>query len=218
MLAFSSGRGPLPRRIALCVIIVPSREQAVEARVLLGTGASGNDDDLLDWKLVGVRGCRTGKQWQWCRLPAQRAAASSLGCSAGRSRLRAVPVHASTALLPTAYRPALSSPHPLVLASSRTTAMAPTLGEQLEGVHPMTTPDDNLHAEAVIKADPRIVALVAERYGVTDVHTQLSIDTWACHDAPGHLHARRLMQVRLACLPAWIPDVLRVGKGGGGVQ
>lgn len=116
MLAFSSGRGPQPRRIALCVIIVPSREQAVEARVLLGGGASGTmDDTMLEWKL-------------------------------------------------------------------------------LEGVHPMTTPDDNFYAEAIVKADPRIVALVAERYGVTDVDTQLSVDTWACHDAPDHLNARRLMQ------------------------
>jgi Cu2+-containing amine oxidase len=64
----------------------------------------------------------------------------------------------------------------------------------LDGVHPMTTPDDNDHAEAIMKADPEIRRLVAERYGITDP-AHLACDTWACHNAPAHLQSRRLMQV-----------------------
>lgn len=35
---------------------------------------------------------------------------------------------------------------------------------QLQGVHPLTTPDDNSYAEAVVKADPKIAQLLKERY------------------------------------------------------
>lgn len=64
----------------------------------------------------------------------------------------------------------------------------------LQGVHPLTTPDDNSYAEAVVKADPKIAQLLKERYGITDVAGQLICDTWACHNAPDHLNHRRLMQ------------------------
>mmetsp|Transcript_22566 Transcript_22566/g.67197 ORF Transcript_22566/g.67197 Transcript_22566/m.67197 type:complete len:731 (-) Transcript_22566:1085-3277(-) len=63
----------------------------------------------------------------------------------------------------------------------------------LEGVHPMTTPDDNDLAEAIMKSDPTVLRLVAERYGIRDA-AQLACDTWACHNAPKHLNQRRLMQ------------------------
>ncbi|KAG1658854.1 hypothetical protein FOA52_008811 [Chlamydomonas sp. UWO 241] len=63
----------------------------------------------------------------------------------------------------------------------------------LDGVHPMTTPDDNDYAEAIMKADPEIRRLVAKRYGITDP-ANLACDTWACHNAPAHLQSRRLMQ------------------------
>ncbi|GLI66897.1 hypothetical protein VaNZ11_010924 [Volvox africanus] len=64
----------------------------------------------------------------------------------------------------------------------------------LEGLQPLTSPDDNTDAEAVVKSDPRIAQLLKERYGIVDVRNQLICDTWACHNAPEHLNHRRLMQ------------------------
>ncbi|PNH03386.1 Primary amine oxidase, partial [Tetrabaena socialis] len=71
---------------------------------------------------------------------------------------------------------------------------AVTSWKNLDGVHPLTSPDDNTEAEAVVKACPRIAQLMAERYGITDIKNQLICDTWACHNAPEHLNHRRLMQ------------------------
>ncbi len=52
----------------------------------------------------------------------------------------------------------------------------------------------------IIKADEGVRALLAERYGITDLGLLLC-DTWACHGAPEHLNNRRLMQV-------WGSDVM----------
>ncbi|GAX75117.1 hypothetical protein CEUSTIGMA_g2561.t1 [Chlamydomonas eustigma] len=64
---------------------------------------------------------------------------------------------------------------------------------KLDGTHPMTTPEDNDMAERIMKADPVLRNLVAQRYGITDMD-KVVCDTWACHNAPAHLNSRRLMQ------------------------
>ena len=60
--------------------------------------------------------------------------------------------------------------HPLHL-------LHPCLPAQLDGVHPMTTPDDNTLAEAIMKADPALRRLLAERYSITDMD-KVACDTW----------------------------------------
>ena len=49
---------------------------------------------------------------------------------------------------------------------------------QIDGVQPMCTIDDALDAEAIVHADPLVAKIVKERYGVTDVKTQLVADPW----------------------------------------
>lgn len=44
-------------------------------------------------------------------------------------------------------------------------------------MHPMTTPDDNNLAEEIMKADPTLRRLLAERYGMTDMD-KVACDTW----------------------------------------
>jgi hypothetical protein len=60
----------------------------------------------------------------------------------------------------------------------------------------MTTPDDNFYAEDIVKANPRVRALITEKYGISeaDMDEVLICDTWALHNAPPHLNHRRLMQ------------------------
>lgn len=48
---------------------------------------------------------------------------------------------------------------------------------QLPGLHPMTTPDDNNLAEEIMKADPTLRRLLAERYGIIDMD-KVACDTW----------------------------------------
>ncbi|GFR44735.1 hypothetical protein Agub_g6063 [Astrephomene gubernaculifera] len=93
----------------------------------------------------------------------------------------------------------LGAPGAAAGAATPPPAPAPVAAEvvswkELEGVQPLTTPDDNFEAEAVVRADPRVAQLLAERYGVTDVANQLICDTWACHHAPQEFNHRRLMQ------------------------
>ena len=49
---------------------------------------------------------------------------------------------------------------------------------QVPGVQPMCTIDDALEAESIILNDPIIANLVKERYGITDVKSQLVADPW----------------------------------------
>ena len=49
---------------------------------------------------------------------------------------------------------------------------------QVPGVQPMCTIDDALEAEAIILNDPVVAKLVKQRYGITDVKTQLVADPW----------------------------------------
>ena len=60
----------------------------------------------------------------------------------------------------------------------------------------MTTPDDNFYAEDIVKANPRVRALITEKYGISEAEMDevLICDTWALHNAPPHLNHRRLMQ------------------------
>ncbi len=68
----------------------------------------------------------------------------------------------------------LARPIPLPLAHSR-----PSAAPQLEGVHPLTSPDDNSEGEAIMKASPVLRRAVAERYGLSEaeIDEQLVCDT-----------------------------------------
>ena len=63
-------------------------------------------------------------------------------------------------------------------------------GDQLAG-QPLATPDDCLLAEAVVRADPGVTALLLER-GIEP--STLFLDPWAVHAAPRS--TMRLIQVR----------------------
>jgi primary-amine oxidase len=63
-------------------------------------------------------------------------------------------------------------------------------GDQLAG-QPLATPDDCLLAEAVVRADPGVTALLVER-GIEP--STLFLDPWAVHAAPRS--KMRLIQVR----------------------
>lgn len=63
----------------------------------------------------------------------------------------------------------------------------------LEGVQPLTTPEDNFFAEDIVKADPYVRSLLQDRYGIEDV-SSIVVDTWAVHCGPENLNNRRLMQ------------------------
>ncbi|KAG1660812.1 hypothetical protein FOA52_010236 [Chlamydomonas sp. UWO 241] len=39
----------------------------------------------------------------------------------------------------------------------------------IEGVQALATPDDCIEAEAIAKADPRVIAMLKDKYGVTDM-------------------------------------------------
>lgn len=73
--------------------------------------------------------------------------------------------------------------------------------QQLEGVQPTTTPDDNVLAEHIIMSDPRIRQLLAERYGITDPDL-IVFDPWSLHGTPEKYKGRRLMQVQLRAAAA----------------
>ena len=47
---------------------------------------------------------------------------------------------------------------------------------QLEGVHPTVTIEDCLEAEEIVKADPGIIKLLHERYGLTP--ERVAFDPW----------------------------------------
>jgi len=87
--------------------------------------------------------------------------------------------------------PPLGSPPEALAAGSP--AVAVVAWQELPGVQPMTTPDDNATAEEIMKADPEVRRLLRERYAITDM-ASVACDTWACHGAPDHLNHRRLMQ------------------------
>lgn len=67
---------------------------------------------------------------------------------------------------------------------------------QVEGVQPTTTPDDNVLAEHIIMADPRIRQLLRERYDISDPDL-IVFDPWTLHGTPEGYEGRRLMQVRV---------------------
>ncbi|WIA30543.1 hypothetical protein OEZ86_000626 [Tetradesmus obliquus] len=65
--------------------------------------------------------------------------------------------------------------------------------QKLEGVEPLASPDDCFEAEAIAKADPQVVELLAER-GFTDL-ALVACDPWSVHAPPQQLQGRRLMQL-----------------------
>lgn len=52
-----------------------------------------------------------------------------------------------------------------------------------EGVQALATPDDCFDAEAIAKADPDVQALLAEKYGITDLE-MVACDPWSVHLPP----------------------------------
>jgi primary-amine oxidase len=61
------------------------------------------------------------------------------------------------------------------------------------GVQPLATPDDCFDAEAIVKADPAIQKLLADKYGITNMDLVVC-DPWSVHLPPAHLKNRRLIQ------------------------
>ncbi|KAI7844182.1 hypothetical protein COHA_002317 [Chlorella ohadii] len=53
-----------------------------------------------------------------------------------------------------------------------------TAWKQMDGVQAALTPDDVLECEAVLKRNPRFRAIMAQRYGISDVDTELAVDPW----------------------------------------
>nr|WHU50174.1 copper amine oxidase [Chlamydomonas reinhardtii] len=165
-LAFERGAVPRPPRVAEVVLVLPQSAGVAEALVRLA-------------------------------LPPAAAEAAPLGPP---------PPPASVAVWPAASAsPSASSPSTPGAPFIGPDTVAPPCAElgaqlllwrKLEGVHPLTSPDDNSEAEAIMKASPVLRQAVAERYGLSEaeIDEQLMCDTWACHNAPRHLAGRRLMQ------------------------
>ena len=64
---------------------------------------------------------------------------------------------------------------------------------RVEGAQPTATPDDCELAEHIILADAKVMAMVAERYGIHDA-SRVVFDPWTLHGTPAGLEGRRLMQ------------------------
>ena len=56
-------------------------------------------------------------------------------------------------------------------------------GVQVEGVQPLASPEDCFDAEAIAKANPEVVSLLKERYGISDLDL-VACDPWSVHCAP----------------------------------
>lgn len=65
--------------------------------------------------------------------------------------------------------------------------------KMLDGVQPLTNPDDNASVEVIAKSDPRVVQLIKERYEMEDM-SKVIVDPWSVHGPPEHLKHKRLMQ------------------------
>ncbi|KAI8475788.1 MAG: copper amine oxidase [Monoraphidium minutum] len=63
----------------------------------------------------------------------------------------------------------------------------------MDGLQPTATPDDCTLAEEIILKDKRVMAMVAERYGITDP-ALIVFDPWTLHGTPAGYEGRRLMQ------------------------
>jgi len=55
--------------------------------------------------------------------------------------------------------------------------------KKVEGVQPLASPEDCFDAEAIAKADPEVVSLLKERYGISDLDL-VACDPWSVHSAP----------------------------------
>jgi len=50
------------------------------------------------------------------------------------------------------------------------------------GVQPLITPEDCFEAEKICKADAKVCAMLAERYGITNVEVDVACDPWSVHE------------------------------------
>ena len=68
------------------------------------------------------------------------------------------------------------TPIPPSPVTQRPPCASPTL-LQMEGVQPALTYDDVMEAEAALKKNVQFLALMADRFGITDME-QLAVDPW----------------------------------------
>jgi primary-amine oxidase len=94
------------------------------------------------------------------------------------------------------------------------------------GTQPMLTPDDCFLAENIVKQSKEVQTVLMERYGITDVNTQVAADPWSVHladdydramtrpalDDPNirHLPCRRLVQTFLYQRTIWEGEELQL--------
>jgi primary-amine oxidase len=84
----------------------------------------------------------------------------------------------------------------VVLTLSSAAAAQVTSWVSVEGVQPLITPEDCIDAEAIVKADPQIQALLKDKYAITDMD-MVVCDPWSVHLPP---FAGRLVQVILVAI------------------
>eukprot|EP00953_Heterococcus_sp_UTEX-ZZ885_P014549 8230-Heterococcus_DN1.PRE.2 len=86
--------------------------------------------------------------------------------------------------------PGAGDVYEVVLTLSSGAAAQVTSWVSVEGVQPLITPEDCLDAEAIVKADPQIQALLKDKYAITDMD-MVVCDPWSVHLPP---FAGRLVQ------------------------
>ena len=156
MLAYLRGDGPRPARRALAVLEVTAEPYAVIEAVVDLEGAQG---EVLSWKEV-----RPGAGLGWGR---GLDLLDSLGWGSAGHRDGL----AGVACCPRRRRRQRSCPLP---AAARRARPAPP---QMVGVQPCLTIDDVVESEERLKANPEFLALMASRYGITDMQL-LAVDPW----------------------------------------
>jgi Copper amine oxidase, N2 domain len=91
--------------------------------------------------------------------------------------------------------PGAGDVYEVVLTLSNAAAAKVTSWVSVEGVQPLITPEDCFDAEAIVKADPQIQALLKDKYAITDMD-MVVCDPWSVHLPP---FAGRLVQVNTTC-------------------
>ena len=71
----------------------------------------------------------------------------------------------------------------------------------MEGVQPALTTDDVVDAELALKANKQFLALMQERYGITDMAT-LAVDPW-CALAPRSQQACPVLKSQCSDCTVW---------------
>lgn len=83
------------------------------------------------------------------------------------------------------------------------------------GFHPLATPDDCADAEAIAKADPKLAALLKERYGVTDMDL-VAGDPWSIHTCTFSQKVSERASIAQRCLFGIIWSEHHLAHDGGG--